>query len=429
MDLTMPRLSDTMEEGTLGRWLKAEGETIEKGEVIAEIQTDKANMELEAFQGGVLERILVREGETVPIGQAIAVIGTGQGNGAGQAPPSAQQRASAPAQEEQVQAPPAQAEPTAPSRISDGSPRQEQAATSDGRGGRIKASPLARRLAQEHGLELSSLRGTGPNGRITRDDVERAVAAQQPPVAAAQPEPEQQPTAAPAPQPTAAPGDVQPFTRIQSIVARRMVESKTQVPHIYLTVEIDMAKAMRLREEINGLGGQKVSYNDLVIKASAMALREYPRANTSYTEGGIRQNRGVNVGFAIAQEGGLIVPVIRDTDQKSLRQVAAEARELIGRARENRHSAQELSGGTFTVSNLGMYGVEEFQAVINQPEAAILAVGAILQKPVVQDGQIVVGNRMRVTLSADHRVLYGADAAEFLAILKRLLEEPLNLGF
>jgi pyruvate dehydrogenase E2 component (dihydrolipoamide acetyltransferase) len=418
MDLTMPRLSDTMEEGTLGRWLKAEGETIEKGEVIAEIQTDKANMELEAFQGGVLERILVQEGETVPIGQAIAVIGSGKGGSDGSEPVRAPEER------------PAQEEPPAPAAAAstDGPAREATPARAGGPEGRIKASPLARRLAQEHGLELSALRGTGPNGRITRDDVEQALSSQQAPTqppapVAAQPQPV---PAAPA----AAQGDVQPFTRIQSIIARRMVESKTQVPHIYLTVEIDMSKAMRLREEINALGGQKVSFNDVVIKACAAALRAYPKANASYApEGGIRLNSEVNVGFAVAQEGVLIVPVIRNADQKSLRQVASEARSLIEKARENRLSPQDLSGGTFTVSNLGMYGVEEFQAVINQPEAAILAVGAIQQKPVVQDGQVAVGSRMRVTISADHRVLYGADAAEFLRELKRLLEEPLNLGF
>jgi pyruvate dehydrogenase E2 component (dihydrolipoamide acetyltransferase) len=224
-------------------------------------------------------------------------------------------------------------------------------------------------------------------------------------------------------------GEVQPFTRVQSIVARRMVESKTQVPHIYITLEIDMAKASELREDVNALGGQKVSVNDLVIKACAAALRAYPKANASFAESGIRHNAAVNVGFAVSQEDGLVVPVVRDADQKSLRQIATETRELIGKARENRLSGQDITGGTFTVSNLGMYGIDEFQAIINQPECAILAVGAVMQKPVVQDGQIVIGNRMRVTLSADHRVLYGVDAAEFLREVQRLLEEPLNLGF
>ena len=413
----MPRLSDTMEEGTLGRWLKAEGERIEKGEVIAEIQTDKANMELEAYEGGVLERILVQEGETVPIGQAIAVIGDGSGASDG-----AQRRAEAPARQEGTQAQPAAA--TAPS---GGTPVLARPAPT-GPEGRIKASPLARRMAQEHGIELSSLRGSGPNGRITREDVEKAISAQpaQPPAA------EQRPAPQPAPEPTAAraaPGEVQPFTRIQSIVARRMVESKTQAPHIYLTVEVEMSKAMQLRKEINALGGDPVSFNDVVIKACALALRAQPKANSSYAEGGIRRNADVNVGFAVAQEDGLIVPVVRNADLKSLRRISAEARALASRARENKLGPDDISGGTFTVSNLGMYGIEEFQAVINQPEAAILAVGAIEQKPVVEDGQVVVGNRMRLTLSADHRVLYGADAAQFLRELKRLLEEPLNLGF
>ncbi len=420
MDLAMPRLSDTMEEGTLGRWLKHEGESIEKGEVIAEIQTDKANMELEAFQGGVLERILVQEGETVAIGEAIAVIGDGSGQRSetdAQAPaeqPKAQEHARSDGQQSR--------QPE--------SAQQQTAAQPERTGptGRIKASPLARRIAQEHDIDLAAVKGTGPNGRITRDDVEQA-ARTAPPAA---PLTEQVPAQAQAVEPQAAPvaaGEVQPFTRVQSIVARRMVESKTQAPHIYITLEIDMAKGSKLREDVNALGGQKVSVNDLVIKACAAALRAYPKANASFAESGIRHNAAVNVGFAVSQEDGLIVPVVRDADQKSLRQIATETRELIGKARENRLSGQDITGGTFTVSNLGMYGIDEFQAIINQPECAILAVGAVVQKPVVQNGQIVIGHRMRVTLSADHRVLYGVDAAEFLREVQRLLEEPLNLGF
>ena len=417
MDLAMPRLSDTMEEGTLGRWLKHEGESIEKGEVIAEIQTDKANMELEAFQGGVLERILVQEGETVAIGEAIAVIGDGSGQ---RSETDAQAPAEQPKQQENARADGQQA------RQSDAAP--QRAAAQTGPTGRIKASPLARRIAQEHDIDLAAVKGTGPNGRITRDDVEQA-AKSAPPAA---PPTEQVPAQAPVAEPQAAPvaaGEVQPFTRVQSIVARRMVESKTQAPHIYITLEINMAKASKLREDVNALGGQKVSVNDLVIKACAAALRAYPKANASFAESGIRHNTAVNVGFAVSQEDGLVVPVVRDADQKSLRQIATETRELIGKSRENRLSGQDITGGTFTVSNLGMYGVDEFQAIINQPECAILAVGAVVQKPVVQDDQIVIGHRMRVTLSADHRVLYGVDAAEFLREVQRLLEEPLNLGF
>lgn len=416
MDLAMPRLSDTMEEGTLGRWLKHEGETIAKGEVIAEIQTDKANMELEAFQGGVLEKILVQEGETVPIGQPIAVIGSGK-DGA--------HRASQPSQDSQ-QAPMPTVEPEvaqdvkAPE-VQEAPPQQARPAAPSGPEGRIKASPLARRLAQEHSLELSGIRGTGPNGRITRQDVEQAASSQ----------PTQTEQAAPEPPPTVAvqASEVQPFTRIQQIIAQRMVESKTQVPHIYLSLEIDMAKAIQLREDINALGGQKVSFNDIVIKGCAAALRAYPQANVSYTEGGTQYNSEVNVGFAIGQEASLVVPVIRNADQKSLRQIASEARALIEKARESKLSATDLSGGTFTITNLGMYGIDEFLAVINQPESAILAVGAIVQKPVVENKQIVIGHRMRVTLSADHRVLYGVHAAQYLSKLKELLEQPLNLGF
>lgn len=425
MDLAMPRLSDTMEEGTLGRWLKHEGEPIEKGEIIAEIQTDKANMELEAYQGGVLKQILVQEGETVPIGETIAIIGTGDESDAGRQTPARREKAGPAAMPEEPQEEPAAAEPET-ARTAAPSPNGVREAPATGPQGRIKASPLARRIAQELGVDLASVKGTGPNGRINRADVEKAAEAQ--PAAATVQAPAEQP--APAPQPAAAPkGETQPLTRMQSIVAQRMVQSKTQAPHIYVTVEIDMAKAMQLREDINALGDQKISFNDIVVKGCALALRSQPVVNSSFVDGGIRRNPQISVGVAVALEGGLIVPVVRNADQKLLRQIAAETRALAQKARENKLTAEDLSDGTFTVSNLGMYGVEEFGAIINQPESAILAVGAIVEKPVVEHGQIAVGHRMRVTLSCDHRVVYGAHAAEFLGELKRLLESPLNLGY
>ncbi len=414
MNLTMPRLSDTMEEGTVGKWLKKEGDSFKKGEAIAEIQTDKANMELEAFQDGVIEKILVQEGQTVPVGEPIAIIRSpSEAPAPSEAPTTEEPKHEAKPQEPVQEQTPQPAESSIPI-----APREE--AGTAGPQSRIKASPLARRIAQELGIDLATVKGTGPNGRIKREDVERAAASR-----TQAPKVEETPAAAEA----VPPSRVEPFTRIQSIIAQRMVQSKTQVPHIYITIELDMSKAIALRQEINQLGEPPVSFNDMVIKACGLALRNYPLANASYVDGGIKYNEQVNVGFAVATKGALYVPVIRDADKKNLRQIAAETRALIGKARENKLSPQDLSGGTFTVSNLGMYGVEEFQAVVNQPEAAILAVGAITQKPVVQDGQIVIGNRMRVTLSADHRVLYGADAAEFLNELRKFLENPLLLAF
>ncbi|MDQ3855359.1 MAG: 2-oxo acid dehydrogenase subunit E2 [Chloroflexota bacterium] len=423
----MPRLSDTMEEGTVGRWLKHEGDRIEKGEIIAEIQTDKANMELEAFQGGVLERILVQEGETVPIGEPIAVIGTGAPATEGGRPPMPRAQQPAAAAAPAVEAPPREQGPAPAPAAAPTDTDGSEGAASSGPPVRIKASPLARRVAQELGVDLSLVRGTGPNGRINRVDVEKAAATTDtaPAPAAEAPEPrvEAQPALA------GTDGQVQPLDRMQRIVAERMVQSKTQVPHIYLTVEIDMARAIQLRNDVNALGGQQASFNDIVVKACALALRSHPVVNSRYTEEGFRQNTEVNVGIAIALEYGLIVPVVRSADTKMLRQIAAESRDLIQKARDNKLGPVELSGGTFTVSNLGMYGVEEFDAVINQPEGAILAVGAITEKTVVENGQIVIGHRMKVTLSADHRVIYGAHAAEFLRDLRQLLGTPLNLGY
>lgn len=417
MDLTMPRLSDTMEEGTVARWIKKEGDSIQKGDVIAEIQTDKANMEMEAFDAGVLERIIVPEGQTVPVGDPIAVLNTGQPSRARSA------SAGAPAAEPD---PEAAAEPRAPAFEPEPHPVS-------GVGGRVKASPLARRLAQERGLDLASIRGTGPNGRVTRTDIEKAAGqpGAQPAHSAPAPQPAPAGTPRPAVQPAAAPagGQVAPFTRVQRIIVDRMVQSKTTVPHFYVTDEIDMDGAVALRKQLNSLGGQQVSFNDMVVKACAQALRLYPKANVMYTEQGFRANDRVNIGVAVALEDALVVPVVKDADRKGLFQIAAETRELAQKARENKLSADDLSGGTFTVSNLGMYGVDEFIAIINAPESAILAVGGIAQKPVVKDGQVVIGHRMRVTLSADHRVLYGANAAEFLRELRQLLESPLKLGF
>lgn len=417
-DLTMPRLSDTMEEGTLGRWLKQEGDSITRGEIIAEIQTDKANMELEAFENGVLEEILVQEGETVPVGERIAVIGDGSGKRSAERETTSGAKGVQQAQEEPVPEQTAPVEqPTQPAP----EPATEQSEpVATGSQGRLKSSPMARRLAQEFGLDLSQIRGTGPNGRIKKEDVEKARDTQ----AQAQPAAQE-----PVSGPQGIAGEIKPFTRLQKIVAQRVAQSKAEVPHIYVTTEIDMDAAIELRQEINAMSDVSVSFNDIVVKACALALRKMPIFNASYAESGIKYNTQINIGIAVALEAGLTVPVIRDTDKKMLRDVAAEAKGLIQKARENKLGVNDLSGGTFSVSNMGMYGVTEFAAIINQPESAILAVGAIEQKPVIKDGEITVGKRMRVTLSADHRVHNGADAAQFLREIKQLLEFPLALGF
>jgi pyruvate dehydrogenase E2 component (dihydrolipoamide acetyltransferase) len=415
----MPRLSDSMEEGTIIKWLKAEGDEVARGDELVEIETDKATMTYEADSDGVLQ-IVAAEGDTLPVGEVIARL-----NGAGEATevrrqasegepePDAAGEASGVGRQasEGEPEPAAQAEPE---------PEPEpapppSAAESDG-GERVKASPIARRMAREKGLELSSLRGTGPGGRIVKADVESAAPAA--------------PQAAPAaaPEPAAATGkgesELVELTRTQQLIARRMAESKATVPDFALNMDIDMEAAVAMRAQLKEVAEVVPSFNDMVVKASALALREYPRANGSYKDGRFELHGRINVGVAVAAQDALIVPTIFDADRKSLGEIARVARELAGKVRDGTIAPPELSGGTFTVSNLGMYGITSFTAVINPPQAAILAVGAIERRPTVIDGEIVPRHRMAVTLACDHRILYGADAAEFLARVRGLLESP-----
>jgi len=425
IDIVMPRLSDTMEEGRILKWLKREGDTVKKGEAIAEIETDKANMELEAFEPGTIEKIVVGEGESVPVGQVIAYMRTAAAVPAGAPPPAPPPR------------PAAEAPPPAP-------PRPEAPPSRPAEEERIKASPLARRIAAERGIDLSRVKGTGPEGRITREDVlsfiqemEEAEEARR--RAAAPPPPE----AKPAPPPVAAPAppEIKPpsreeiegartveLTKMQATIAKRMAHSKTTIPHFYVTSGIDMTAARKFLEEANAaIGGEvKIGFNDLVLKASAQALTKFPHVNASYLDGKIEFHDRINVGMAVDLPEGLMVPVIHDCHKKSLREVALEARQIIERVRSGRMSAADFEGGTFTVSNLGMFDVEHFAAIINPPESAILCVGSVHPIPHVVDGQIAIRDRMRVTLSCDHRVYYGATAARFLQELKRLLENPLT---
>ena len=403
----MPRLSDSMEEGTIIKWLKVEGDEVARGDELVEIETDKATMTYEADSDGVLQ-IVAAEGDTLPVGEVIARLNGGaSGDGASEDGASGVgRRASADAEPEPEPAPPAEPEP-------------EPAPQANG-GERVKASPIARRMASEKGLDLSSLSGTGPGGRIVKADVEGATA----------PTPDARRPTRPEPQAQTGRGDSElvELTRTQQLIARRMAESKATVPDFALDMDIDMEAAVAMRTQLKGVSEVVPSFNDMVVKACALALREYPRANGSYKDGRYELHARVNVGVAVAAQDALIVPTVFDADRKSLGEIARATRELAGKVREGTIAPPELSGGTFTVSNLGMYGITSFTAVINPPQAAILAVGAIEQRPVVVDGEIVPRHRMAVTLACDHRILYGADAAEFLARIRDLLQAPASLA-
>jgi pyruvate dehydrogenase E2 component (dihydrolipoamide acetyltransferase) len=430
-----------------------------------EIETDKATMTYEADSAGTLS-IVAQEGDTLPIGEVIARIGAGGEAPAGDAAPAAAtQQAEAsgnggPSEAPPAAAPAATAEPPAAAPEPEPEPEpaaaQSAAPSPEGNGGRAKASPVARRIAREQGIDLSALQGTGPGGRIVKADVEAAASggapqaaapaetAQAAPAAPAAPaaEPQAAPAAAAAPPPPSASvaetgtakGDVsvQELTRTQQVIARRMAESKATVPEFTIATDVDMEGAVELRKQLKAaaetVSGVVPSYNDMVVKASALALREYPRANGSYKDGHFELYSRVNVGVAVAAQEALVVPTVFDADRKSLGEIARDTRALAERVRGNAVTPPELSGGTFTVSNLGMFGVTEFSAVINPPQAAILAVGKMEPRAVVRDGEIVARNIMTITLVCDHRILYGADAAEFLARIKALLEHPIALA-
>ena len=414
-EVTMPRLSDTMSEGSVGRWLKKPGDHVEKDEVIAEIETDKATMELVAFESGTLQQILVEEGKVVPIGEVIGVIGDGP-VAATKEVKEVKKPAPNGAQPPPVTPAPAAAAP--------------EAAPTNGSGDRIKASPLARRIAEEHGLNLRDVPGTGPGGRILKANVEEFRKKGPAPAAS-------RPTAVPTPTPSSTPaptGTAEPMNRMRRAIARAMTESKPGVPHIYLTTEIDMGEAMKLRTQINDSGAveTKLSPNDLIVKAVAKALTKFPLINASFTttpdgQPAVIRHPSINVSVAVATEDGLTAPVVRDADKKGLGTIAAEIREMAGRAREGKIKQNDLEGATFQTSNLGMFGVTEFVSIITLPQAASLAIGAVRQVPVVRDGQVVVGEIMNVTLSVDHRIADGALAAKYLQELTRLLQAPFSL--
>ncbi len=444
--IKMPRMSDTMEEGNIVSWLKEEGDSVEPGETLAEVETDKATMELDSYFEGVLLHIAVREG-TVPIDGVIAVIGeegedwkaaiaAANGNGAA-APAAADEAEPTEAKQEPKQEKPAD------------TPAAE--ATTGEDEGRIKASPLARSMAKEAGIDISSVEGSGDNGRVVKRDVEAAMeqapaaktsapaapAPAQPAAAPKQAAPQLSPSPAvqePQPQVAAFYGGSSedsyvdtPVSQMRKVIARRLGESKFSAPHFYLKADINMGKVWDLRKQLNEVAPVKLSFNDLVIKACAAALRKHPVINSSWMTDHIRQNNHVNIGVAVAVEDGLLVPVIRHADMKSLSQINVEVKNLAGKAKNKKLQPQEMAGNTFTISNLGMFGVDEFTAIINPPDACILAVGGIIDKPIVEDGRIVPARIMRVTLSCDHRVVDGASGAHFLNTLKEVLENPINL--
>jgi len=445
--IVMPKLGFDMREGVLNTWLKNVGDSISKGEVVAEIESDKATLELEAQVGGTLLHFLHQPGDVVPVGANMAIVGepgedvsglTGGNGSAVQQPkpaaaPEAAPPVSAPESEGTAKPAPAQATgeesyPPAPQAMAQA---QTPAAAADASlPGGVKATPVARRLAEERGIDLLRVTGSGPDGRITKADVEGYSAAPTP-TAAPVSAPAAQPAPAPAATPVPAGAEVEEIaaSRLRQAIARRMVESKTTVPHFYVTVEIDMAPSLELRKQVNATlpDERKVTVNDLIVKAAALALRDFPNLNAAFAGDKIILHKRINVGSAVAIEGGLSTVVQKNTDTSTLSTVAADNRAMITRAREGKVRPDDVEGGTFTVSNLGVYDVDSFIAIINPPEAAILAVGSARQVPVVKDGQLAVGTRMKATISADHRVTDGAEAAQYMQRLKELLENPLRL--
>ncbi|MCO5973705.1 pyruvate dehydrogenase complex dihydrolipoamide acetyltransferase [Actinoallomurus soli] len=426
-EILMPRLSDTMEEGVISAWHKKPGDKVTAGEALVDIETDKALMEYEAYEDGVLGEILVAEGQTASIGAPIAVL-VAEGESAPAKAPAAAETAAA---NGQAAPSPQTADAPAPAATATVPAQSVPADASNGARSRPPSSPLARRLARENDIDLTTLTGSGPGGRIVRADIEAALKnAPAAPVPAAQ-APSPAPTAAPAAAVAAEDPDVErvPLSRIRKVTARRLTESMQSTPHFYLTRVVDVGALLAFRKTLNeSLAPAKVSVNDLIVKACATALRANPVLNVSFTEDSLLVHKRVNVGVAVALEDGLVVPVIRDADRKTVSQIGAETRELAGRAREQRLTPQEMSGGTFTVSNLGMFGVDSFTAVINPPEAGILAVGATRKDVVVgDDGEFTVRDRLTLTLSVDHRACDGATGAKFLGELAELLENPLRI--
>lgn len=453
-EVTMPQMGADMTEGTLVRWLKQVGDHIERGDILAEIETDKATVELEAFESGELLKQFVAEGEDAPVGDVIALLGSKS-----EAVPDVQRKPAAetPARrhvepeeapddgraattsQQQAEMGPAPDESPAPAEATQATPSRSPARGDQGKGGageRVRISPVARRIANQHDVDVTALSGSGPDGRILRRDVEAAIADQ-----SKQPEPARPSAKAPSPpeeqlapskparraQPTSG---VQPLSKMRQTIARRMSLSKQNEPHYYLTLDIDMTDAMAFRKQLNTAASetQRVSVNDLIVKACAIALQRHPKFNSEYTDAGLKYHDRVNIDIGIALDEGLMAPAILDCDTKSLGRIAEEAKDLIERAKGGRLTAEEYSDGNFTITNLGAYGVEALIGIINPPQAAILGVGSVMPQPAVRDDQVVVRQLMKVALSADHRVSDGAEGARFIKEIQGLLENPVTLA-
>ncbi len=412
--VNMPRLSDTMEEGVVAKWLINIGDTIEEGDILAEIETDKATMEFESFNEGTLLHIGVQEGETAPVDTLLAIIGD-------KGEDISELLASAPTSKKE--------EKTTAETVKKSPKKEEKSVaettetvvkTTTNSNGRIFASPLAKKIANDKNINLADINGSGDNGRITKKDVENYVPSQTS-------SPETKTTVA-----AFAPAGEEGFedvknSQMRKIIAKRLGESKFTAPHYYLTIEVNMDTAIVSRKTINAIPETKVSFNDMIVKACAMALKKHPQVNTSWNEDSTRYNKHIHIGVAVAVDDGLLVPVLKFTDQMSLTQIGSTVRDLAGKARNKKIAPDEMEGSTFTISNLGMFGILEFTSIINQPNSAILSVGAIVEKPVVKNGNIVVGNTMKLSLACDHRTVDGATGAAFLQTLRTYLENPVTM--
>ena len=406
--IMMPKLSDTMEEGVILKWVRKEGEKVKQGETLVEIESDKADMELEAYDSGVLRKIVVPEGGKAAIGALIAVIGDPNEDISGMladVPLTPGKAVSAEKPKETAPKGAAPAQPPTPA-----TPVQPAGQPGDGR---TKASPLAKRLAQDHHVNIAGVQGSGPQGRVIKRDVEGVLS-----------------SGSAVPQRTYLAGTSEDvaLSPIRKTIAKRMTESKTTAPHFYVTIEADMEPAMTFREQLNAASESKISFTDILIKATASALMRHPQINATYLGDSMKQYHYVHMAVAVALDEGLVTPIIRNCEQKGIAAINADLRDLAERARNRKLKPEEYTGATFTISNLGMYGVEEFVAIINPPEGAILAVGSIVEKPVVKKGAIVIGHTMKMTLSSDHRIIDGAVAARFLQDMKKILENPASLA-
>ena len=412
--VTMPRLSDTMEEGTVATWLKKVGDDVNEGDILAEIETDKATMEFESFQSGNLLYIGIKEGESAKVDALLAIIGPkgtdvydiSKNFKAGGSSSSEKKK-----EEKKVEEKPKEEKAEEPS-----SATSEKSSSSNSDSSRVFVSPLAKKIAKEKGINLSQVKGSGENGRVVKRDIENFNPAVQSVAAVGKFVPTGQEDF-----------EEKPNSQMRKVIAKRLAESKFTAPHYYLNVEFDMANAIAFREQFNSIPDTKISFNDMIVKACALALKKHPQVNSQWFADKMRLNNHVHIGVAVAVEDGLVVPVVRFANEQTLPQIGAAVKDFAGRARNKKLTPQEMEGSTFTISNLGMFGIESFTSIINQPNSAILSVGAIVEKPVVKNGQIMVGNTMKLTLACDHRTVDGATGAQFLQTLKGYVENPITM--